>query len=142
MKGGPDLLIPKPGPFLRGPGGIWVPGSQRLPDASEHVQVFVPHDVVFPGLPGDFGEFKRLVASLSRTDTLFWCARLNVLVSAEERDAIEAQNRCLLAFLRSDERFVNLESLKLRIHANSCRAFSSSGSVPINAKAAWAWVSR
>lgn len=97
-----------PGRFVRSPqsGRLWIPeGSPALLplQASENLQTFVPHDAVFPGLANDFPEFKRLLRSLSRTDTIFWCARLNILVSDSELDTLEVQSKCLRVFLREDE---------------------------------------
>jgi hypothetical protein len=43
--------------------------------------VYVPLSVAFPGVADDFGSFRSLVQSLSRTDTIFWCARLNLILS-------------------------------------------------------------
>ena len=66
-------------------GGLWLPshatGHSYSRTRSIGVDMFVPHEAVFPDLPGDFQEFKRLLRTLSRTDTLFWCARINLLVS-------------------------------------------------------------
>jgi len=43
--------------------------------------VFVPVSEVFPDVAGDFETFRRLLGQLSRTDTLFWCARFNLILS-------------------------------------------------------------
>ncbi|MDC3962573.1 hypothetical protein KEG38_52635 [Polyangium jinanense] len=45
------------------------------------VGVYIPVSEVFPDVSNDFDTFKRLVGSLSRTDALFWSARLNLLLS-------------------------------------------------------------
>lgn len=71
-----------------------------------HVSIMrsVPVSEIFPGLDNDFGTFRRLVSRLSRTDTLFWCARLNlILSSAENDDEISKQQHFLYQFLTSDE---------------------------------------
>jgi hypothetical protein len=43
--------------------------------------VFVSVDAVFPGLRADETTLIGLLRELSRTDTLFWCARVNLIVS-------------------------------------------------------------
>jgi hypothetical protein len=43
--------------------------------------VFVPVSEVFPGVSSDFDTFRDRLARLSRTDTLFWCARFNLIIS-------------------------------------------------------------
>lgn len=43
--------------------------------------VYVPVHEVFPGIPHDFDDFAFLHRKLSRTDALFWCARLNLIIS-------------------------------------------------------------
>ena len=45
------------------------------------VGVYVPYDAVFSDGPVTFDYFKKVVKSLSRTDTLFWCARLNLIIA-------------------------------------------------------------
>jgi hypothetical protein len=43
--------------------------------------VYVPLLAVFPDAAPDFASFCSTVRSLSRTDTIFWCARLNLILS-------------------------------------------------------------
>lgn len=43
--------------------------------------VYVPLSAVFPEATANFTTFRTLIRSLSRTDTLFWCARLNLVIS-------------------------------------------------------------
>ncbi len=43
--------------------------------------VYVPVQEVFPGAPNNFGDFTLLLRKLSRNDALFWCARLNLIIS-------------------------------------------------------------
>jgi hypothetical protein len=45
------------------------------------VGVYLPVSAVFPNLQSNFQTFKSLLQNLSRTDTLFWCSRLNLIVS-------------------------------------------------------------
>ena len=43
--------------------------------------LYIPVNEIFPEIKNDFATFKSLLGCLSRTDTLFWCARLNGVVS-------------------------------------------------------------
>jgi hypothetical protein len=45
------------------------------------VGVFIPVEDVFEGTENSFQTFRLLLENLSLTDTLFWCARLNLIVS-------------------------------------------------------------
>jgi hypothetical protein len=45
------------------------------------VAVFVPIDAIWPELRSDEATLLGLLASLSRDDTLFWCARVNTIVT-------------------------------------------------------------
>jgi coenzyme F420-reducing hydrogenase gamma subunit len=51
------------------------------PTTTNPVSVFVPYDVIFSGCPATFERFKRVVKSLSSTDALFWCGRLNLILA-------------------------------------------------------------
>ncbi len=46
--------------------------------------VYVPVSAVFPDVHADFETLSSIVRGLSRTDTLFWCARLNLILSNPE----------------------------------------------------------
>jgi len=69
------------------------------------IGVYVPISAVFPDVQGDIVTFRSLLSELSRTDTLFWCARLNLVVSANNAkvDSIEAQQLGLNQFFTSRE---------------------------------------
>lgn len=45
------------------------------------IGLYVAVDEVFPGAPKDFGAFCSALERLSLTDTLFWCARFNLILS-------------------------------------------------------------
>src|SRR4029079_7712226 len=61
------------------------------------------HAIAFPGLPADFEELKRLVRTLSRTDAIFWCARLNALVTTPtDGDLKDVQGHCIGRFFERD----------------------------------------
>jgi hypothetical protein len=94
------LTMKPPRPNARfglSPQGLWLPiepNDQEPPRVNRQHEVFVPHSALFPGQPDDFLEFKRIVRSLSLTDTIFWCARLNILLhsSDEERDSLKLES--------------------------------------------------
>jgi hypothetical protein len=68
------------------------------------VGVFVPVSAIYPEVTSDFATFCSLVRSLSRTDTLFWCARLNLILSnPENRDRIGKQEYVIRRFLDDDQ---------------------------------------
>jgi hypothetical protein len=65
---------------------------------------YLPVSVVFPEVQSDFATFQSLLSGLSRTDTLFWCARLNLVTSATtDVDSIETQQLCLNQFFTLSE---------------------------------------
>lgn len=43
--------------------------------------VFCPVSEVFPDVTADLETLRNLLGKLSRTDTLFWCARFNLILS-------------------------------------------------------------
>lgn len=55
--------------------------------------VYVPIHEVFPGVPSDFDAITSLLRKLSRTDALFWCARLNLIVSNPENQDHRAKQQ-------------------------------------------------
>ncbi len=68
------------------------------------IGVYVPISEVFPGVQSDINTFRSLLSDLSRTDTLFWCARLNLVISANaSTDSLEAQQFGLNQFFISSE---------------------------------------
>lgn len=68
------------------------------------IGLYVPISEVFPGVQNDISTFRSLLSDLSRTDTLFWCARLNLVVSANANTAsLEAQQFGLNQFFISSE---------------------------------------
>lgn len=94
--------------FRQTPTGLWLPeqtGLQPVAPLYHGSMTYIDHKSVFPGEPDDFPEFKRVVRSLSRTDALLWCARLNILVSDAttiDRDNVHAY--CVSTFFgRPDE---------------------------------------
>jgi hypothetical protein len=66
------------------------------------IGIYVPVSEVFPEVQSDISTFWSLLSDLSRTDTLFWCARLNLVVSASaSTDSLEAQQFGLDQFFTS-----------------------------------------
>ena len=59
----------------------WIFGRDMIPETAREVGLFVPLDEVFPGVRGTQRELMQLLATLSRDDTLFHCARINTIVS-------------------------------------------------------------
>lgn len=80
--------------------------------------VYIPVSEVFPGIESDFETFTSLLESLSRTDTLFWCARLNLVLSDPSTvDHIEKQQFCLSKFLTPDQ--INRVNAFVRAHSDA-----------------------
>ncbi len=68
------------------------------------VGIYVPVSAIFPEVTADFATFCSLVQSLSRTDTLFWCARLNLILSnPENSNSHSKQDYAVGLFLDHDE---------------------------------------
>lgn len=68
------------------------------------ISVYLPVSAVFPDEPADFDSFCSVVRSLSRTDTLFWCARINLLLSNPKAgDRIDVQRWVLARFFQHDQ---------------------------------------
>jgi hypothetical protein len=65
--------------------------------------VFVPYDAVFSEGAATFDHFKQVVKSLSRTDTLFWCARLNLILADPNMDEKTKQEYYLNCFFTSQQ---------------------------------------
>jgi hypothetical protein len=68
------------------------------------VGVYLPVSEVFPNIRSDFQTFKSLLQNLSRADTLFWCSRLNLIVSdSSDIDHIAKQQFGTNQFFTSEE---------------------------------------
>ncbi len=66
-------------------------------------KIYVPVGRVFPGIESDFDTFKTLLQELSRVETLFWCAILNLIVSNPSNDYLTRQQYGLDYFLTTEE---------------------------------------
>lgn len=72
--------------------------------AGNGIGTFVQLADVFPELTTDFETFRSILRQLSRTDTLFWCARLNLIISNPAiSDFKEKQEFGLARFFGSEE---------------------------------------
>ncbi len=68
------------------------------------VLTIVPAATLFPGIDRSFDSFAALIRRLSRTDVLFWCARLNLMVSNPKIEPVDAQHWAASSFLGDVER--------------------------------------
>jgi hypothetical protein len=68
------------------------------------VGVFAPVEAIYEGVQNSFSTFRGLLRDLSLTDTLFWCARLNLIVSNPLiNDHIAKQQYLLNIFFSTEE---------------------------------------
>jgi hypothetical protein len=68
------------------------------------IGVYIPVSEVFPEIQSDFTTFKALLEPLSLTDTLFWCARLNLVISdPSEQSHVAKQQFAINQFLTKDK---------------------------------------
>jgi hypothetical protein len=68
------------------------------------VAPYVPLSAIFPEERGDFASFCAMVRTLSRTDAIFWCARLNLILSnPQNTDEASAQSYCISQFCGPEE---------------------------------------
>jgi len=67
--------------------------------------VFIPVSEIFPGIHSDIETLKKLLSSLSLTDTIFWCARLNnaLSIGSNNADHISQQQFGLSQFFTKSE---------------------------------------
>lgn len=83
--------------------GIERSGATLDASAPPVVNCYPYHSTIFPHLPDEFAEFKRVVRGLSRTDALFWCARINLVVSGSFEPRQEDRHRDLVRSFFRDE---------------------------------------
>jgi hypothetical protein len=67
------------------------------------VMIFAPYEAVFKDGPPTLDHFKRTVKSLSRTDTLLWCARVNLILADPNLDERAKQQQFLDIFFESQQ---------------------------------------
>ena len=65
--------------------------------------VFVPYEILFHDGPVTFDRFKQVLEKLSRTDTLFWCARLNLILAAPNLDEKTKQQQVIDCFFTGQQ---------------------------------------
>jgi hypothetical protein len=71
------------------------------------VGIFAPYDAVFNDGVTTFEHFKQVLKLLSRTDTLFWCARLNLILADSNLDE-KAKQQQFLDFFFTEQQIDNL----------------------------------
>jgi len=78
---------------------------KRVPPSDDaETAVIVPPEAVFPGLRADEAALVELLQGLSRTDTLFLCARANLTVAgAGDLTSKERQQRLLNSLCTPDD---------------------------------------
>ena len=68
------------------------------------VAPYVPLSAIFPEERGGFASFCAMVRTLSRTDAIFWCARLNLILSnPQNTDVASKQRYCIERFCDAQE---------------------------------------
>lgn len=67
------------------------------------VSSYVPASFVFPEGDNDFDGFKSLIKGLSRTDTILWCSRLNLMLANPHLDERKKQQYAVSLFFDSTE---------------------------------------
>ena len=69
----------------------------------DQTKIYISVKEIFPNLSSNFDTFKSLLHDLSRTDTIFWCARLNMVLLDPRFDHFTQQQAGLKQFLTSEE---------------------------------------
>lgn len=67
------------------------------------IAVFVPIEAIWPELRSDEATLLGLLGSLSRDDTLFWCARVNTIVTGHGTPDVKARQQKVLNLLLTSE---------------------------------------
>ena len=84
----------------------------------DQINIYIPVSEIFPNVGNDFKTFRDLLKELSRTDALFWCARLNlVLSSSSDLNHMERQQFGLNQFLTTEE--INAVNAFIRKHRDA-----------------------
>jgi hypothetical protein len=52
------------------------------------IVVFVPYEAAFPNEPNEFSDFRDILRRLSRTDSLIWCARVNLVLGSRKSPSL------------------------------------------------------
>ncbi len=69
----------------------------------ESIKIFLSISEIFPQIKSNLETFLSLLRELSRTDALFWCARLNLVICQPEVEHLTKQQFGLDQFLTKDE---------------------------------------
>jgi hypothetical protein len=67
------------------------------------IKIFLSISEIFPHVESNLETFLSLLRELSRTDALFWCARLNLVICQPEVEHLAKQQFGLNQFLTKDE---------------------------------------
>ena len=73
------------------------------------VSIYVPVSVVFPGVESTPADLASILRKLSRTDVLFWCARLNSVLTAQSDLSHEQKQAFGLRQFMSQEEIARCE---------------------------------
>lgn len=71
--------------------------------ATNQIGLLLPASELFPGIDCSAGTLKTVLNGLSLTDTLFWCARLNLVVCDPHVDHLTKQQFGLNQFLTTED---------------------------------------
>ena len=85
------------------------------------VSSYVPASFVFPEGDNDFDGFKSLIKGLSRTDTILWCSRLNLMLANPHLDERKKQQYAVSLF------FDSTETARLKTNSSSTNSCSRAG---------------
>jgi hypothetical protein len=69
------------------------------PNDRDRIELILPVEAAYPTISASWGDFERVVARLSRTDTLLHAARLGAIVSQATHEGVPQQQRRALQFL-------------------------------------------
>lgn len=71
---------------------------------SDKIKLFLSLSEVFPSLRSDYHSLKDVLRYLSRTDSLFWCARLNLIMADPDVDHVTKQQFGINQFFSPEEK--------------------------------------
>lgn len=67
------------------------------------IETYISVSEVFPDTKNDFYDFVHLLKTLSKTDSIFWCARLNIVLSSTALTQNEKQQFCVSQLLSAED---------------------------------------
>jgi hypothetical protein len=75
-------------------------GRSLLMGKFNPVQSFITYDEIFPNDAFEISDFPRLISGLSRTDSIFRCSRINMMITQPEMSRFDGQH-AVASFLMS-----------------------------------------